>query len=67
MSTLMDQVERFAAAGRTRASVPGVVAPAGTATSTIGCGWVSNPPAMQVETAKRHDLTPAPRPEEALP
>jgi len=76
MSTLTLQTERIAAAGRSRAvaspSYVGVAAAehAGSAafTTVAFCGWGSNPIAgMSVKATKRHDLTPAPRPEEGSP
>ena len=57
------QAERSAAAGSPRACVRGV-AFAGAA-GTVDRGWTI-PSAMPVSAAK-HGLTPAPRPEEAVP
>ena len=75
MSTLTMPAERIAAAGCSRAvaspSYVGVAAAAaGSAAFAIDAfrGWGSNPTiGMQVTATKRHDLTPAPRPEEGSP
>jgi hypothetical protein len=75
MSTLTLPTERIAAAGCARAAaspsyVGAVAVPAGFAASIADAfrGWGSNPTTgMQVKATKRHDLTPAPRPEEGSP
>ena len=58
-----DQVERTAAAGQPRAHACGA-AVAG-AIGAVDRGWTF-PSTLPVMAAK-HDLTPAPRPEEAVP
>jgi hypothetical protein len=74
MSTLTMTAERITAAGCSRAIAP--IAGAGSAYagsaafSAIAAfrGWGSNPTqGMQVKATKRHDLTPAPRPEDGSP
>ncbi|QYG95035.1 hypothetical protein HC251_23125 [Iamia sp. SCSIO 61187] len=73
MSTLMQPAERIAAAGCSRAVsfVGAASVPAGPAASTIAAfrGWAPNPTqGVQVKAmTKRHDLTPAPRPEDGSP
>lgn len=80
MSTLMHTAERIAAAGCSRAvmplsgmssevAVPGYAsAPASAVFAAAFRGWGSNPTqGIAVKATKRHDLTPAPRPEEASP
>ena len=77
MSTLMQTAERIAAAGCSRAVMPsiamsgaeyaGSAASAGFAAAAFR-GWVSNPTqGIAVKATKRHDLTPAPRPEDGSP
>lgn len=66
-------VERTAAAGSPRAIIAaapttGFGPSAGTGAAFCARrGWVINPSAMGVKVTLRHDLTPAPRPEEAVP
>lgn len=75
MSTLTLPTERIAAAGCPRPAAPvsyagEAAAPAGSAAFIAAAfrGWGSNPTqGMQVKATKRHDLTPAPRPEEGSP
>ncbi len=79
MSTLMHTAERIAAAGCSRAAVSsadvvsgaehtGSAASAGFAAAAAFRGWVSNPTqGIAVKATKRHDLTPAPRPEDGSP
>ena len=74
MSTLTHTAERIAAAGCSRALSDLVsiehVAGSGSAAFAAAAfrGWGSNPTqGMQVKATKRHDLTPAPRPEDGSP
>ena len=80
MSTLTMTAERIAAAGCSRATASQGIVPiarvagvehsgsaAAFATAAFR-GWGSNPTqGMSVKATKRHDLTPAPRPEDGSP
>jgi hypothetical protein len=64
------QVERPAAAGRPRAiAVVSRFAPTAGIAGAFATGlvWTVNPSPMGVKATKAHDLTPAQRPEEAVP
>jgi hypothetical protein len=73
MSTLTMTAERITAAGCSRAVAPIAGASASEYVGAAGFaaafrGWGSNPTqGMQVKATKRHDLTPAPRPEDGSP
>lgn len=75
MSTLTMTAERIAAAGCSRAIAPsaGVAGSEYSGSAAFAAiaafrGWGSNPTqGMQVKATKRHDLTPAPRPEDGSP
>jgi hypothetical protein len=76
MSTLTMTAERIAAAGCSRAIAAPVAGVSGSAYAGSAAfaaiaafrGWGSNPTqGMQVKATKRHDLTPAPRPEDGSP
>ena len=63
------QVERPAAAGRSRAAAASRFAPTAGIAGAFATGlvWTVNPSPMGVKATKAHDLTPAQRPEEAVP
>jgi hypothetical protein len=74
MSTLTITTERITAAGCSRAiaapsaGVVGVEYPGAAGFAAAFRGWGSNPTqGMSVKATKRHDLTPAPRPEDGSP
>jgi hypothetical protein len=61
-------VERTAAGSRRSiAAATGFGPSARTGAFSAHRDWVINPSAMGVKVTPRHDLTPAPRPEEAVP
>jgi len=62
------QVERTAAAGCPRAIAAWISPSAGHGAAFVTTRvWMDNPSDAGVKAAQRHALTPAPRPEEAVP
>lgn len=73
MSPSVCQIERIAGAGRSRAigatasRSGGLVLPTAAGAFAAASVWTTTPAPMGVPANKRHDLNPAPRPEEAVP